>query len=266
MLKDNHSLPLRTLVGNYLIQEMVYQGKDMLCYRAEDMRLNRQILLKEYYPSDIASREMKQDNTCIVNIDPAQYDIFITKKKQIINTYEMLKGFHHDSIASFHGILESNGTIYIAYDYINIKTVQLNIEQKINYCENDIGVFIKSLVVALTALQYQGLIVQNIQAEKIHIDNEKNAIISGLTDFAPLKSSNLEHLIYDIGLLMYVMVTGSQPEADKKIEELIPDNKYSTFICELINSMLSPDLSNRPKRLQEIQTLNDDYKKDFKLD
>ncbi|RLA74275.1 MAG: hypothetical protein DRG78_21465 [Epsilonproteobacteria bacterium] len=265
MINERHSLPLRTFVGHYWIQEMVYLGKDTICYRAEDMRLNRQVLLREYYPSDIAKRHVKQNDTYMVDVEPVQHDIFTAAKKQIRNTYTILKELNHGSIASFKGFFEAHGTIYMVFDYIDTKTIQLSLEQKIKYSENEIGVFTKSLVVALTALQYHDLNVCHIQPDMIHMNKKKNAVISGLTDFIPLMSSYDEHIIYDIGLLMYVMLKGTPLEADEEVEELISDDNYSTVMCELINRMLSPKLSNRPKSLQEIQTLLSIYNKEEPL-
>lgn len=259
MINKSNSLPSRTQVGHYWIHNVVHLGIDTISYLAEDMRLNRQLLLTEYYPPDIAKRHIKDDGTYTVYVHPTQNNIFTMAKEQTLNVYSTLKGFQHTAITSFHSSFEANGTIYTVSDYIDIKTLEQQIEQKVKYSENEIGVFAKSLVGALAALQYRSLSIQYICSDTIYINKEGYAILSAVTGFVPSESVNIEDVIYNIGLLMYKMLKGSIEEADETVGELIADDSYSVVFRDLINRMLSPELSNRPKSLQEVQALLCDY-------
>lgn len=259
MINKSNSLPLRTQVENYWIHDVAHLGIDTISYRVEDMRLNRQLLLTEYYPSDIAKRHIKHDGTYTVYVHPTQNNIFTKAKEQILNVYSTLKGFQHTAINSFHSSFEANGTIYTVSDYINVTTLEQQLNQKVKYSENEIGVFAKSLVGALAALQYRSLSAQYIQPDTIYINKEGYAVVSAVTGFVPSESVNIGDVIYNIGLLMYAMLKGSIEEADEKVEELIANDSYSVVLCGLINRMLSPELSNRPKTLQEVQALLCDY-------
>lgn len=259
MTQESKALPSGTQVEHYWIHETVYLEKDNICYRAEDMRLNRHVLLREYYPSDIAKRHIKDDGSYTVYVHPAQNNIFTATKEQFLSVYSALKGFQHTAITSFHASFEANGTVYTISDYLDTTTLEQKSVQKKQYSENEIGVFFKSLTGVLAALQYRSLAVQHIQSDTIHINKEGHAILSSLTAFVPIESTNIESTIFDIGLLMYTMLKGSITEANEKVEELIADDNYSITLCGLINRILSPERARRPKTLQEIQALLGDY-------
>ena len=253
MFKLIDTLSPRTQIGHYWIHEVLGRNEEYIFYLVEDMRLNRQFLLKEYYPTDGVNRGKIQNSLVEVNVE--YQDMYRRKIKNLQDVYEILKRFNHSPVISFNNAFEKNGTIYAVFNSTNTKTVEEKLELGIKYIKSDVENITQTLIESLITLQLRGLFVKSLPASILEIDSKKKVSISGYADFISFEKVDIKDIIYDIGLLMYSMIYGISVTGTPNLENLKVESNTSKLINELITRMLCVKTSGEAISLQEILSL-----------
>ncbi|EIF51991.1 Sel1-like repeat-containing protein kinase family protein [Sulfurovum sp. AR] len=257
MIDNLYALSQGTQVRHYWIKSVVASSNDTITYHVEDMRLNRHMFLTEFFPKDIAKRFMEEDDTFMVYVHPTKNKSFNSRKTIWTDTAGKLKDFSHPYMSRVTGIFEANGTVYTVSNYIEGQVLQKSLQDNVtsSYTEEQICKFATSLTELLLALQHNGIMINSIQADMLYISKDFKVLLAGYNEFVPYSKDGTTQIIYGLGLLMYTMVNNNVPVTANSIKLLTPNSSYSILLCELINSMVSTDLNNRPKTLQEIKAL-----------
>ena len=108
------------LKNRYYIRKILGIGGFGITYLAEDRNLGQNIVIKEYYPREIAGRMMEEDG--VMNVIPRERNDrrrFLKGKKDFLaEARRMSKLFDIPEVVKILDWFEENGTAYLAMESI----------------------------------------------------------------------------------------------------------------------------------------------------
>jgi serine/threonine protein kinase len=118
---DSAALPIGTRLAEFEIQDKIGEGGFSTVYRAWDHVLRRQVALKEYFPSSIATRS---GHTQVGARSQRHRDTFAAGLDGFIKEAQTLASFDHPSLVKVLRFFPANGTAYMVmplYDGITLR-------------------------------------------------------------------------------------------------------------------------------------------------
>ncbi|WP_345980969.1 Sel1-like repeat-containing protein kinase family protein [Sulfurimonas sp. HSL3-2] len=260
MADKSDTLGLRTQVEQYSIHDVEYVGDNTIIYRAEDMRVGREVWLREYFPSTIAKRHHKEGGQSTVYVHPTQSEVFAAGKTELQTLYNTLKGVNNPAIPAFYQTFEAGGTLYATTQYSGgMKTLRQLYDAKKIFSEQQISTFALSLVRALVILQRTGLQVRSLNPDTLLLNTATNECSTAYAEFVSFNEQRVQQLMHELAIVLYGMIDSENIEDDKPLKPLEPNSVYSGALCGLINRMVFEESSQRPKIFEELQTLLQSY-------
>ncbi len=110
------ALPTGTLIGVYEIKDVLNSDWNSILYRAWNEHLNTIVILKEYFPSDYAVRDV--DGKTVIAKSNTDESIFKYGMKRFLELAEQLEDIQHPNIISVHNALQFNETVYMATGFV----------------------------------------------------------------------------------------------------------------------------------------------------
>jgi hypothetical protein len=107
-------LPIGTRLHEFEIVDLVGEGGFGIVYLARDSVLERKIALKEYLPSDLASRGPGET---VAPTSTRSVETFQIGLRSFINEARMLAQFDHPALVKVYQFWEANGTAYMVMPY-----------------------------------------------------------------------------------------------------------------------------------------------------
>ena len=115
------ALPIGTRLGEFEVTDVIGEGGFGIVYVAEDHLLGRQVALKEYMPSGLASRGAQAE----VSVRSARHaDTFEAGRRSFINEARLLAQFDHPALVKVFRFWEANGTAYMVMPYYRGRTLR----------------------------------------------------------------------------------------------------------------------------------------------
>ena len=257
MINKKNALKAHIYVGNYYILDVEYIGKDIITYRAEDMKYDREVWLHEYFPDSIAKRYNNSDEKFTVYVHPTKSELFHVGEIEFQNLYNNLKMVNHPSIPAVYELFESSGTLFVSTKYsANRRTLRHHLKNSAKmFLEHQIGMLALSIVRAFILLQQHKLQICLLNPETLLIDNITQKPIVAYSEYTSFDEQAIRSSIYELGVLLYEIIDNENFETNKSLEPLKPNKVYSAALCGLVDRMISDDESKHFKTFQELQTL-----------
>jgi hypothetical protein len=118
---DHDALPPGTRFGELEIRHVVGVGGFGIVYLAYDHALERDVALKEYMPSSLASRGQ---GSVITVRSAAHAETYAVGLRSFVNEARMLARFDHPSMVKVYRFWEDNGTAYMVMPYLEGRTLR----------------------------------------------------------------------------------------------------------------------------------------------
>lgn len=170
--EDQYHLPLRTVLkGRYIIGKPLGHGGFGVTYVAWDSLLEKKVAIKEYLPSDFATRSVGNATVKVYNRESAEK--FKKGMESFLNESRRLAKFNTvPGIVSIFDCFSENSTAYIVMEYLDGKTLGDLVKEK-GKIPYDEAVYIMIQVLnALDVVHQAGIVHRDIAPDNVFICND----------------------------------------------------------------------------------------------
>ena len=267
-----HMLPGTILLDRYLVGKVIGYGGFGVTYIGWDSILQQRLAIKEYLPSEFATRSMGQADVTVFGGNKAQQ--FADGMAKFIDEAKRLAQFQsEDGIVRVYDSFETNNTAYIIMEYLDGETLTtfLNREGKVPI-EKAVEM-VTPVIRSLETVHKAGIIHRDIAPDNIMIAKDGKV---KLIDFGAARYATTSHSrsltviikpgfspeeqyrsrgdqgphtdIYALGAVLYRMVTGETPPdalerraffENKKKDILVPPSKSCKIPKNIENAILN---------------------------
>ncbi|CAG9333066.1 unnamed protein product [Blepharisma stoltei] len=188
-------------------------------------------------------------------INKSQFSNQNEAKKIIKNEISILRKLNHPGIAKLHKVYESDGYVYLVFDYLAGDNLCQRIRNKGPYSEKVAVKLMSKLLNILSYLNSKGVIHRDIKADNLILVSNENDEDFKLIDFgiACKTTENMENScgtpgyiapevlsqrpwshkadIFGAGIVFYAMLSQRLPFSSKSVNEIIRKNRECSIEC-----------------------------------
>ena len=159
--------PGTVLNGNILIGSVLGQGGFGITYIGRNLRLNRRVAVKEYFPSQFYTRNNSVSNT-ILYTGSENNAIYVQGKKRFIEEAQMLAQLKGQAgIVEVWDCFEENDTAYYVMEYLDGMTLRQYVKQNGTFHPETLLEKLHPIMQALGKIHRNGLIHRDISPDNI---------------------------------------------------------------------------------------------------
>lgn len=279
--------PFTKLNGKYLVGKVIGEGGFGITYIGFNMETDLPVAIKEYFPSELATRDTAQGNTITIFSGEAR-DLYRDGLEKYLREARNLSMFSDLSgIVTVKDFFYENETAYIIMEYINGITLKDHLTKVGGRMkQNEVIKMMKPVLESMSKIHEVGIIHRDISPDNIMITKNKQI---KLTDFGAARVFDTEDTksvtvvlkrgyapeeqyrakgnqgpwtdVYALCATMYRMITGVTPQEalERIIEDSVePISKYDPSVWPEIEFAIMKGLSLRAQdRYQTVSDLID---------
>ena len=272
----------------YTVRGVIGQGAFGITYLADDTNLERQVAIKEFLPTQLATRDASQ------SVEPLSSDLsgnFDDGLRRFVDEARTLAQFEHPNIVRVHNVFEANNTAYMVMRFEDGESLNSILKARVTLPEDELPGLIFPLLSGLEAVHAQGFIHRDIKPANIFIRRDGSPVLLDfgsaresledqtrtLTNFVSQGYAPSEQYtgksnsqgpwtdIYGLSATLYRAVTGKSPvDAVERGQEIahegadpytpaaeISNGEYSPGVLSAIDHGLAFRASDRPATIGE---------------
>lgn len=280
VMKTQVALPEGYLLHHYRLAKVLGVGGFSIVYLAVDTRSHQRVVVKEYMPSNQATR---RDGTTVEALTGESSATFRVGIKRFFEEAAALAKIQHPNIVRVTDFFRENNTVYMVMHYESGKDLRAYIKRHSRLSEKFIRTVFPELLEGLKALHAHGLLHLDVKPANIYLRpgghpmlldfgaaqaamTEKKRSMQTLTQgFAPPEQHAQGHIgpwtdLYALGASIWACMSGKAPppspvRAEK--DTLKPAVKefsrhYSKPLLEIVDSCLRLNQLERPQGADEL--------------
>lgn len=279
--------PFTKLNGKYLVGKVIGEGGFGITYIGFNMETDLPVAIKEYFPSELATRDTSQGNVITIFSGEAK-DLYRDGLEKYLREARNLSMFSDlPGIVTVKDFFYENETAYIIMEYINGMTLKQYLTKVGGRMkQNEVIKMMKPVLESMNKIHEVGIIHRDISPDNIMITRNKQI---KLTDFGAARVFDTEDNksitvvlkrgyapeeqyrakgnqgpwtdVYALCATMYRMITGVTPQEalERIIEDSVePLSKYDSSIWPETEYAIMKGLSLRAQdRFQNVDELID---------
>ena len=168
------ALPQGTRIREFEFHRVLGQGGFGITYLGWNVALDISVAIKEYLPSDLATRE--QDLSVVPQVPRTAAD-FQWGLERFLDEARILARLQHPNIVRVHHFFEAHSTAYIAMDYVEGEDLSAHLTRKGTLSEDELKAILDPLLSALEVVH---------RADFLHRDIKPGNIILRAEDDSPV--------------------------------------------------------------------------------
>lgn len=270
-----HHLPPGTvLMDRYLVGRVLGEGGFGITYIGCDLRLELKVAIKEYFPTDKATRHAQTSLTVSSYIGAAAGGYTAGKERFLNEARTMARMDKQPQIVSVRDFFEANNTAYIVMEYVDGTTFKELVSQRGGRIPPaELLPMMEPLFTALSAVHERGLIHRDISPDNLMLENgalrlldfgcaressrgTETMTIALKHGYAPIEQYQHKGQgpwtdVYGLAATLYYCLTGKTPPQalDRLCEdELILPRKLGVVLTERQEKALLYGMGIRPRR------------------
>jgi len=287
---NNHrnALPIGYRLHNYLINNVFCENSFTITYLAQDTQLNHQVVIKEYFPIQLATRQAKQEVHPQSVIDSENFHFGL---EQFIGEGRALTQLKHPNVVDILKVFQSHHTAYWVMVYEQGQSLAEIFKKGKILSQDKLMKIFTPLLSGLKAAHKLGLLHLNIKPSNIYLrDNDQSPILldfgtaryalgnrcrnlsmmvtPGYAAFEQYEGGNNQGPwtdIYSLGAVLYHAISGHLPvEAPERAKAIklqkqpdplrsalqVTPKHYSKSFLQAIDWALKVSEKERPQLLQ----------------
>lgn len=267
-----HMQPGTILAERYLIGKVVGYGGFGVTYIGWDENLQQRVAIKEYLPSEFATRAPGQSQVTVFTGDKAQQ--FADGMAKFIDEAKRLAKFQNEpGIVRIYDSFEANNTAYIVMEFLDGETLAAYLKREGKIPVEQAIQMLTPVIQSLEVVHKAGIIHRDIAPDNIFLTKDKQV---KLIDFGAARFATTSHSrsltviiksgyspeeqyrsrgeqgphtdVYALAAVLYNMITGvTPPDAlerralleNKKKDTLTPPSKYCKLSKSQENAILN---------------------------
>lgn len=159
------------LDGRYMIGGVIGKGGFGITYLAYDIKLEKRIAVKEYYPRGIASRA--EDRATVSASDEKSEKTFRDGADKFYKEAELVSQFNgNPNIVNVYDFFRENDTVYFTMGYINGETLKTYTSVKGNITEGQAMSIYKCMTNALLITHSMNILHRDISPDNIMLGSD----------------------------------------------------------------------------------------------
>ena len=235
-----HIPPGTVLKDRYVIGRALGYGGFGVTYIGWDKQLKRKLAIKEYLPSEFATRMIHQKDLIVSNSEKKRQQYADGLKKFMQEGQKLAQVSNVDGIVHMYDCFEANNTAYITMEHLEGETLAAFLEREGKVSEQQAMDLIIPVLQALEAVHEKGIIHRDIAPDNIFLARSADGELKvKLIDFGAAKFATTSHSksltviikpgyspeeqyrsngdqgtytdVYALAAVLYRMVTGVQP-------------------------------------------------------
>jgi TPR repeat protein len=272
----------------YEIIEILGEGGFGITYLARDINLNHEVAIKEFMPSELATRG---EDSSVQPISAEKRSSYHWGLDRFLEEAKTIAQFQHPNIVRVRSVFEANNTAYMVMDYEMGESLQEILMRRKTLEENDIKDIISPIIDGIRIVHAAGFIHRDIKPANIFLRIDGDPVLldfgsareslgmseQSLTSivsrgYAPIEQHNTgDELqgswtdIYSLGATLYRCITGVPPSdaidrsvaislasRDTYVSAIeIGEGRYSVEFLEAIDKALQFKSQERPQNISE---------------
>ncbi|EXJ09119.1 MULTISPECIES: serine/threonine protein kinase [Nitrincola] len=169
------TLPQGYQLCNYVIRDILGQGGSSIAYLAQDIQLQNLVVIKEYFPIGIASRDGQTINETYNDVDAKT--AYEKGLKVFLEEGQKLEGLYHPALERVLKCFQLNNTAYQVVSYIEGETLDKYLKREFTLSPQVTLHFAAELLDGLEVLHQYGLIHRGIRPANIIISHKGKPVL-----------------------------------------------------------------------------------------
>jgi parallel beta-helix repeat protein len=228
---ERELLPPKTKLrgGAYELDYPLGRGGFGITYRATQVALERLVAVKEFYPSDYASRDRDRN----VAVPAGSHDAYQRGLDQFLREGQVLARLDHPGVVKVHDCFQERGTAYLVMALIAGHTLEREMERSPGrkLPPGLVSVITEQVVDALEAVHAAGVYHLDIKPENVLLSAGRAILVDfgaarAKADVRRTRAFTLEYAapevmlgeevgphsdLFELGMMLHEMLTGDRP-------------------------------------------------------
>ncbi|HZE91705.1 MAG TPA: protein kinase [Rhizobacter sp.] len=286
-----HTLAEGTKLGEFEITGLIGEGGFGIVYLAYDPSLQREVAVKEYMPSSLASRA--SGSVTVAAKSDRHRDTFNAGLRSFVNEARLLARFDHPALVKVYRFWEANGTAYMVMPFYKGPTLkQALLDLRLPPSEMALRNWLRPLLDALSVMHAAKCYHRDIAPDNILLTasgpllldfGAARRVVGDMTHaltvvlkpgYAPIEqygeagsmTQGAWTDLYALACVVYFAITGKTPMSS--VERLMGDQmkpltelaagRYDERFLAVIDAALALRPEHRPQSVAEFQELLED--------